>query len=119
MIEIMNESGGKLLATKIGGKITEKDYQRVTHLVENKIDQYGKINWYFEMEDFKNVSAEAIWEDIKMDIKHRNDYEKIAMVGDQEWEKWLAEMMKPFTSAEVQFYPSNKKAHALDWIRQN
>lgn len=38
------------------------------------------------------------------------------MVGDKKREKWMTNLMKPFTSADVQYFESTKKVEAVNWI---
>ena len=51
-----------------------------------------------------------------MDLKHADDYEKIAMVGEKKWQEWITRFMKPFTNAEVRYFDLKEKAKA--WISQ-
>lgn len=100
------------------GKLNDEDYQRVIPLLEEKISIYGKIRWYFEMRDFQGWTFSALWEDLKFDIKNRNNIERIAMVGDKKWEKQLTQFMKPFTDADVKFFETEEREEAKHWIRE-
>lgn len=116
MIDIRTE--GKVIYTTATGKLDEDDYNKVVPQLEMLIREYDKIRWYFEMNDFEGWEASAFWKDMKFDIKHTKDLERIAMVGDERWEKWLASVMKPFTPAMVRFFTVDQKAEAKEWIRQ-
>ena len=118
MLQILGETTENLIATKATGKLTETDYNKLLPLLNNKVDQYRKISWYFEMEDFEGWKVKAFWEDVKFDAKHANDFEKVAMVGEKKWEEWMTDLMKPFTSADVRFFDISKKKEALKWIKQ-
>lgn len=83
MIEILHETDGKLISTKAVDKLTQNDYDRLIPLLESKIKQHDNLNWYFEMQDFKGWEPKALWEDLKFDAKHANDFDKIAMVGEK------------------------------------
>jgi hypothetical protein len=68
------------------------------------------------MEDFDGWTAKALWSDVKFDFKHRNDFEKVAMVGRKDWMDWMTQLMKPFTSAEIKFFELEEQAAARAWI---
>jgi hypothetical protein len=51
------------------------------------------------MTDFHDWKAGALWQDIKFDLKHCTDIERLAMVGDKTWEKGMSVFCKPFTTA--------------------
>lgn len=99
-------------------KLTNEDYDRLIPLLEEKIDSFGKIRWYFEMREFEGWSLSALWRDIKFDIRNKENLERIAMVGDEEWEKQLTQLMKPFTGATIEYFDSSESEAAKNWIRK-
>lgn len=117
MLNIHHEPGSNVLMTTAVNKLTQEDYNRFLPLAESVIEKHGKLRWYFEMEDFEGWTLEALWSDAKFDFKHRNDYEKIAMVGRKDWMDWLTQMMKPFTSAEIRFFELEEQEEARKWIK--
>lgn len=117
MIQILEQTPDNIIATKATGKLTEADYNKLLPLLNNKIEQYRKIRWYFEMENFDGWELKAVWEDVKFDTKHANDFDKVAMVGEKKWEEWMTDLMKPFTSAEVKYFDSSQKEEAMQWIK--
>ena len=42
------------------------------------------------MKDFHGWDAGALWEDIKFDLKHFSDIERVAMVGEKKWQKGMS-----------------------------
>lgn len=117
MIAIKNLGNKNVIATVASGKLDEKDYEKLKQLLSEKIESEQNINWYFEMQDFDGWTAKALWEDVKIDIKLYDNYKKIAMVGDEKWEKWMSKLMKPFTSAEVKYFKLKDKKIAQEWIQ--
>lgn len=117
MIEILGMTEGKLVATKATGQLTKEDYNKILPILEEKEKEYEKISWYFEMEDFKGWDLQAAWKDLKFDVKYFNQLEKIAMVGAKDWEEKLSKVMRPFTTAEIKFFPPEEKQIAKDWIK--
>lgn len=116
MLQILEITKDNLIATKAEGKLTEKDVGKVHPLIHNILNTGKKVRWYFEMVDFTGWETTAFWKDMKMDMKHANDYEKIAMVGEKKWQDWMAQFMEPFTSAEVKYFDVSQKEEALNWI---
>lgn len=100
------------------GKLDNEDYERIIPLLQEKVQVFGKIRWYFEMRDFKGWSLSAMWKDIKFDLKNRKNFERIAMVGDKTWEKELTQLMKPFTDAEIKFFETEDREEAKHWIKE-
>jgi hypothetical protein len=51
-------------------------------------------------------------------IRHFNHVERIAMIGDKQWEKWMAKLCKPFTTAAVRYFPRAQSDKARQWIEE-
>lgn len=117
MLQILAETEDNIIATRANEKLTSTDYAKLLPLLHSKLKLYNKIRWYFEMEDFKGWELKAFWEDVKFDVKHANDFEKIAMVGETKWQEWMSEIMKPFTGAEIKFFELEQRGKALSWIK--
>ena len=117
MITINDQNNSHIIETVAEGKLSEQDYEKLIPILENKIKKFGKISWYFEVNNFDGWTVKAIWKDAKFDIKHRNDFEKIAIVGNKKWHEWMADILKPFTDADVKYFDSENKEAAKQWIK--
>ena len=109
-------SVGKLLHVKVTGKLTKDSYEAFVPLVNEQIEEHGKVRILFEMHDFHGWTAGALWEDLKFDFKHWKDIERLAIVGESKWEAGMAVFCKPFTTAKIQYFDHSKLAEAKSWI---
>jgi hypothetical protein len=114
---LSEENGGKLLEVRVSGKLTHDDYQHFVPAFERLVQQHGKIRVLFVMTDFHGWEAGALWDDIKFDLKHFSDIEKLAMVGEKMWEKGMSVFCRPFTSATIRFFDDIEQARA--WLSGN
>ena len=117
-LTIHEEVSGKILEVSVSGKLTKEDYQTFTPQVEADIQENGKVRILFRMEDFHGWQAGALWEDLKFDMKHFSDIEKLAMVGDKKWEKGMATFCKPFTTAKIRFFTPEELDAAREWLEE-
>ncbi len=117
-LELKEADAGKVLLARVTGKLTREDYDRLVPETEGLIARYGKLRILVEMHDFHGLTAGALWEELKFDLKHFNDFEKLAVVGEEKWQEWMTRFSKPFTSAEVRFYPPEDIAAARHWVRE-
>ncbi|KAF0095427.1 MAG: hypothetical protein E1N59_922 [Puniceicoccaceae bacterium 5H] len=117
MYQILPESHDSLVCLRLSGKLDDADYQAIVTLLEERIAAHGKIRLFWEMVDFEGWTAKGILQDAKFDLKHANDFQKIALVGEQEWEEKMTQLMKPFTKAEVRYFPLDQRAKALSWAQ--
>ena len=117
MLTLNEEAGGKILNVKISGKLSKEDYQRFVPDVERLIAVHKQIRILVQMHDFHGWEVGALWEDIKFDMKHFSDIERLALVGDSKWEAGMASFCKPFTRAKIQYFHEPKLDQAREWIR--
>jgi hypothetical protein len=115
-IQLKSESGGKLLAVHVNGKLTKSDYEHFMPEFEQLVRQHGKLCVLFDMTGFHGWEGGALWADIKFDIKHFADIERLAMVGDTKWEHGMAAFCKPFTTATIRYFDHAEVAAARSWL---
>lgn len=116
-INVNQVPDSNILEVTVSGKLSKEDYDHFVPITEKMIEE-GKIRVFFEMHDFHGWEVAALWEDIKFDVKHFRDIERLAMVGDSKWEKGMAIFCKPFTSASVRYFDESQKEEARSWIRE-
>jgi len=109
---------GKILEVDLHGKLNREDYERIGPDAEALIKRYGRIRILVTMHDFDGWDASGLWEDFKFDFKHFNHVERLAMVGDRDWQKWMANFCKPFTTAKVHFFPFEQIDQAHEWLEE-
>ena len=114
-LEIRELYRGKLIVVHITGKLQVADYNNFAPVVEQAIEAHRKISLVVEMTDFKGWGLGALWEDIKFDARHFGDFERIAMIGEKQWEAAMAFFCKPFTSADVRFFDHAHVQEAIAW----
>ena len=119
MIQILNIENENVIATKITGKITKKDIEKIHPLIHNIIEKGHKVDFYFELEDIDGYDLEGLWADLKVDAAHLSDYGKMAFVGDKKWQKWAAKTTDSFTGSETKFFDLQDKEQAKKWIKNN
>ncbi len=111
-------SAGKLLHVKATGKLTKECYESFVPLVDRQIQEHGKLRVLFEMHDFHGWTASAAWEDLKFDLKHWKDIERLAIVGESKWEAGMAVFCKPFTAAKIKYFDHSQLPAAQAWLEE-
>jgi hypothetical protein len=115
-IQIKEENGRKLVAVQVTGKLVKADYEHFVPEFERLIRQHGKLRVLFDIADLHGWDAGAVWEDIKFDMKHFSDIERLAMVGDKKWQHGMAIFFKPFTKATIRYFDHAEAAEARKWL---
>ncbi|NBG65719.1 SpoIIAA family protein [Acidiluteibacter ferrifornacis] len=111
-------TGKENIYTIATDKLTDKDYDQLLPLLREKITIHKHINWLFQMKDFKGWSLSAFWRDVKFDIKNKEKFNKIAIVGHSDWQEVMTELMKPFTNADIRYFKESHVSKAKNWIKE-
>jgi hypothetical protein len=115
-VTLNEKHGGKVLEVQVTGKLTHADYQHLVPAFERLVKQHGKISVLFEMANFHGWDVGALWDDIKFDMKHFSEIERLAMVGDTKWEQGMSVFCRPFTTAKIRYFDSAALEEARAWL---
>jgi len=118
MIEQLPSDSPKILAFKMSGKLHDADYKTFVPMVDAAISKEGKVRMLAQFHDFHGWDLRALWDDIKFATTHCTKIERIALVGEKTWEKWMAAVCKPFTMAKIQYFDAAKIADAWAWLKK-
>ena len=115
----MSESKGNVLGLKIIGDVTKEDFKILMPEMQALVDKEGSISLLLDMTQFKGEDIDALGADFNFSRKYRNKINKMAIVGDKPWEKWLTKLVEPFYhSVEAKFfYPTGIEA-AWKWLKE-
>jgi hypothetical protein len=119
MIATIETGSPKVLGLKLCGKLHDEDYKLFVPEMETILTTEGKVRLFIQFEDFHGWDLHAAWDDLKFGLKHYSDFERIAMVGDRRWEKWMASFCKPFTMAKVRYFDKADVDAAWKWLEDN
>lgn len=115
--EITEIADGKIVEVELSGKLAKEAYEEFVPLTEERIKQFGKVRMLVILHDFDGWDAGALWEDIKFDVKHFNDIERLAIVGETKWEKGMSAFCRPFTTAKIKYFDQTEIAAAREWLQ--
>ena len=116
MLRIDGLNEDKVLTITVGGKLTKQDYTQLLPQVAQMLDEHGKLHFYLKLEDFSGFEMAAMWEELKFDIKYKDRFGKVAVVGEKEWEKWGTKISAIFFPSETRFFYKDQTTQAWQWI---
>lgn len=118
MIEKLQESSGDVLGYKVSGTVTKSDYEVMVPEVQALVEQEGSIKVLLDMTDFKWEKVSAWGSDFRFGRDYHKKIEKMAIVGDKTWEKWLTKVAEPFYAEEAEYFSSGDSEAAWNWLRE-
>ena len=77
MVEILDQSSGKLIGLKVSGKLLHEDYQTFVPMLEKLIEEHGSVRCLMEMTDLHGIEPRALWDEIQFDVRHGRQIEAL------------------------------------------
>lgn len=105
-----------ILAIRISGKLVDEDVTQFVPRLEKVLQKENKLSLLIKLEDFAGWSAKAAWEDIKIGLSHEDKLLRIAIVGENSWQKLMASFGNLFTDTKIQYF--NDESPALEWLKE-
>ncbi len=118
MIEQLPTGSDQVLGFKMSGKLHDEDYKHFVPAVDAAVAKHGKVRMLAQFHDFHGWDARALWDDIKFSTTHCTKIDRIALVGEKTWEKWMAAVCKPFTMAKIRYFDASELDAAKAWLAE-
>lgn len=104
------------LDVRVTHRLEAVDYETLVPEFERLVKQHGKLKMLVQLHDFHGWTAGGLWQDLKFDVKHFGDFERLAIVGESKWQEGMAVFCKPFTTARVKYFGSDQCDEAIAWL---
>jgi len=106
-------------AYRCGGQLTFEEYRAIVADLEDRYTRHAKLRSYTEVtDDFHGVEPHALWEDAKLGIAHFFDWDRFAVVTNQDWITRWTKLMTLFVPMQGRTFPSAQAAEARAWISE-
>ena len=98
------------------GKLTHEDYQVFVPMIDKALKKAKGLetDLLVDMKKLKGWEFLAAWDDFKFGVKHRNAFDKVAIIGSKKWEEQSVAMMSHLMTGKVKFFKEREKA--LSWL---
>lgn len=103
---------GNLINVAVFGEFTLADYKEFEQQVLYKYRTDGLVNVVFDWRDMLNYTVDVAWEDIKFVREHGSEFNRIAVVTENQWQAWGAWVSNLFTDADIRVFSDYADASA-------
>lgn len=117
-IELREENGGKILEVGLVGTLVKEDYPPLIGEFHRLVALQGKIRVLLDMSRFHGWDAGALWEEIKFDLQHLNEMERLAVIGDKKWQHAIARFAEAVLPTATRYFDEADAAQARAWVAE-
>ncbi len=118
-VEVKELAGGAVCDVTVSGKLDAEDYAEFVPHFERLIEEHGKLRFLFRMQDFEGWTLGAAWQDLKFDVKHCKDIERLAFVCETSHHKFMEAFCKLFSKATTRFFDYSEAEEAEQWVLED
>lgn len=106
------------LTLRAAGKLTHEDYETITPMIDSALGavKQPRVRALIDGTEMEGWELRAAWDDFKLGLKHGNEFEKVAIFGNKNWQEIAAKIGSWFLSGEVRYFDS--EAQALSWLNE-
>jgi hypothetical protein len=115
MIEIINDVPEGTVGIKLSGKIDASEYKTtIEPAVKAALANRDKINALIVADDTVDLTAGAMWEDMKVGMSHPGSWRRAALVAPEAWWGRLVPVMSALMPGEFRTFAT--EAEARSWL---
>ncbi len=107
------QKADNVISVAVIGEFTLVDYQEFEKHVLYKSHADDKINLLVDLRNMVDYTVDVAWEDIKFMHEHGSDFDRVAVVTDDQWQTWSAWLSNLFTDANVLVF--SEFDQAMEW----
>jgi hypothetical protein len=109
----------RLLVLRITGELKKSEFDSVQTEFVRQIAGAGPVKLLVLLEKFTGWERNEEWGDTDFFFEHRNDFEKIAVVGNPSWgAQVLAFTGSGLRKGPVQMFPETGESEARTWLAE-
>jgi hypothetical protein len=115
----LEQHDDRLLVLRVGGELRKSGLDAVQSEFVQEIASAGTVRLLVLLENFTGWERTEAWGDTDFFFSQRNDFEKIAVVGDSRWEaQVLAFTGAGLRKGPVKFFAETGESEARAWLAQ-
>jgi len=118
MIDIQENKNPEILEVEIAETITRADMKHLLPVVEKHVTETTNPRLLLLLEEFNGWdSISTLWDELKMGKDYAKQFERIALVGDSPWQKWMMKIRVKVSPYNIKFFDPAEINHARNWLR--
>lgn len=86
------------------GEFSLADYKEFEEVVNYKVKFEGPVDLLLDLRQMADFTVDVAWEEIKFSRQHAHDFNRIAVITDNQWVTWSAWLSQVFVDADIEVF---------------
>jgi hypothetical protein len=117
MIRILGDMPEGVLGLEAVDDVEKEDYENViVPAVNEQIARHGKVRLVYVLgPKFDEYEGEAVWEDLKLGVRHPASFERMAIVTNARWAASAVKIFSILWPGQARAFPLSELESAKSW----
>jgi hypothetical protein len=118
MVTIITDVPHDVAGFSLTGKITGHDYETIViPKIDEVAEQSGKVRFLLVLNtSIGNFNIKAIWDDVKVGLKHLSKWHKTAIVSDEKGVNLFTDTLGQLIPGETKSFTLAEVEKAKEWV---
>ena len=99
------------------GEFTLDDFKQFEEHVLYDIKLQGSASLLIDLRDMLRYTVDVVWEEVKFTREHQYQFNKVAIVTNNQWITWIAWLQRFFTEADLEVFSDYEAAER--WVDED
>lgn len=118
MLSFIPSQDSQTIAFEVSGTVTKEDLQKLEQSIEEKFSKDQPFNAYAIMQQVEMPKAKALMEEAKIDMKRWGQYNKLAVVSEENWLEKMTNFSDFLPGIKAKHFNMNEMEQAWNWIKE-
>lgn len=121
MIRLLPDMPAGVLGLEAVDDVEKEDYEHViVPAVEAEIARHEKVRLVYVLgHEFDEYEGEAVWEDLKLGVRHPASFERMAIVTDARWAGPAVRLFSVMWPGQARAFPLAELETAKRWAAED
>lgn len=121
MIRLLGHMPAGVLGLEAVDDVEKEDYENViVPAINEAIAQHGKVRLVYVLgPEFDDYEGEAVWEDLKLGVRHPTSFERVAVVTNARWAGPAIKMFSVLWPGQARAFPLSELESAKRWAAED
>jgi hypothetical protein len=115
MIRRLTDVAPEVLAYEATGTITRDDVRTVQDDLQAGGAHSGR-RLLIDVVDVEATKLDAVWQDVKHTLDYARLINRMAVIGDERWERWITQAANLMPGINVRFFEPDQRLEARSWL---
>ena len=118
MIAALEGMPAGVIGFEASGKIAAEDYRDVVLPALERAAEAGDVRFLIVMRSFDGMTGGALWQDLKVGLRHLGSWKRVALVTDIGWMSHATDLFGWMTPGETKTFGVDEQDEAVRWVSE-